>query len=203
MNPTELLAERQRDYGKALDRHLRALEQWRIAQERVQGLERELAEAEGVDRLALGEALVDGAKPPARKADRARTAVQKAKSELEALQYAAERAGEVLDRMPVERRSEWLRQARDDFQEARTKYEEALARFVQLREQLAQEAALLSFLIDGQETAVRMAHTVRVLVGGVDGLAKEVPTQDVLEALRDEVVQLEASMLIASLAPNK
>jgi hypothetical protein len=92
MNPTELLAERHRDYGKALDRHLRALEEWRVAQERVQTLEHELADAEDADRLALGEALVDGAKPPAGKADRARAAVEKAKSELEALQYAAERA---------------------------------------------------------------------------------------------------------------
>jgi hypothetical protein len=75
---------------------------------------------------------------------------------------------------------------------------EALARFVELREQLAQEAALVSYLIDGQETSVRMAHTVRVLVGGMDGLAKEVPTHDVLEALRDEVVQLEGSVLVSS-----
>jgi hypothetical protein len=117
VNPTDLLA--QRDYGKALDRHLRALEQWRIAQERVKVLERELADAEDEDRLALGEALVDKTKPPAPKADRALAALQKAKGELEALQYAAGRAGQVLDRMPLERRDEWLRQARDDFQQVR------------------------------------------------------------------------------------
>jgi hypothetical protein len=45
VTPTDLLAQRHRDYAKALDQHLRALEQWRIAQERVQALERELAEA--------------------------------------------------------------------------------------------------------------------------------------------------------------
>jgi hypothetical protein len=56
---------------------------------------------------------------------------------------------------------------------------------------LAQEAQLLNFLIDGQTNSVRMAHAVRVHVGGVDGLVHEVPTADVLEALRDELVQLE------------
>jgi hypothetical protein len=53
------------------------------------------------------------------KADRALAALQKAKGELEALQYAAGRAGQVLDRMPLERRDKWLRQARDDFQQVR------------------------------------------------------------------------------------
>jgi excisionase family DNA binding protein len=45
VSPTDLLAQRHRDYEKAPDRHLRALEQWRIAQERIQALEREVAEA--------------------------------------------------------------------------------------------------------------------------------------------------------------
>ena len=50
MNPTELLARRQRDYRKAQDRHARALERLHAAGEQVQALERELAEAEAADR---------------------------------------------------------------------------------------------------------------------------------------------------------
>ena len=61
---------------------------------------------------------------------------------------------------------------------------------------LAQAAQLLSFLIDGQESAVRMAHGLFVSVSGVEGLQKEVPAADVLQALRDELVGLEADALI-------
>jgi arginine deiminase len=79
MNPTELLAQRHRDYRKAQDRHARALERLHAAGEHVQRLEHELTEAEDEDRQALGDALVDGTKPPAGKAEKARSALTKAK----------------------------------------------------------------------------------------------------------------------------
>jgi excisionase family DNA binding protein len=55
--PYDLLALRHPDSAKAQERHLRALEQQRAAEERVQALE--LAAAEEDDRLTLGNALVD------------------------------------------------------------------------------------------------------------------------------------------------
>jgi excisionase family DNA binding protein len=75
MNPHELLAQRHRDYRKAQNRHVRAVEKQQVAAERIQQLERELAEAEDEDRRELGEALIDGAKPPAGKAERVRAAL--------------------------------------------------------------------------------------------------------------------------------
>jgi hypothetical protein len=194
-NPQELLARRQRDYAKALDRHARAIEKQRAVEERVQALERELADAEDEDRRALGDALVDGTKPPARKAERARTALEKAKAEAVALQYAAERAGQTLDRMPVERKHDWLRRAQRDFEAARGDYEQRLSLLAEARERLAEEAAVVSFLIDGHTSSVRMAHTVRVHARGVEGLAHDVSVTDVLEALRDELADLELDAL--------
>jgi hypothetical protein len=41
-----------------------------------------------------------------------------------------------------------------------------------------------------------MRHAVRVRVSGVEGLAYEVPTVDVLEALRDELTTLEIDALL-------
>ena len=196
MTTTELLAKRHREYAKALERHERAMEQWRAEGERVQALERELADAEDEDRVALGEALIDGTKPPSRKAERARAALAKAKAELEALHYAVQRAGQAIDRRPGENRRAWLRQAEHDFQRARADYEQLLAHLIEARDHLEQEALVLSFLIDGQTSSVRMAHALRVSVSGVDGLVQEVPTADVLEALRDELVQLEGDALI-------
>jgi hypothetical protein len=195
--PQQLLAQRQRDYAKAQDRHVRAMEQRSAAEERVQALERELADAEDEDRRSLGDALVGGTKPPVRKTDRARTVLEKAKSELAALQYAAERAGQTLDRIPLERKGDWLPVARRDFERARADYEQRLGLLVEARERLAEEAAFLSFLIDGQTASVQMANTLRVRVGDVEGLAHEVPVRGVLEALRDEMFSLEFDALRA------
>ena len=85
MNPYELLAQRHREYAKAQDRHARAVAKQAAAQERVQALERELADAEDADRRTLGEALVDGKKPPVRKTEQARANLEQAKLEAEAL----------------------------------------------------------------------------------------------------------------------
>jgi hypothetical protein len=192
--PTDLLAQRHRDYAKAVEWHQQAIAELHAAQERVQTLDRELADAEDADRQALGDALIDKTKPPARKADRARTRLTKAKTELEALQYAAERAGQTLDHMPAERRSDWLGQARTDFEHAGAAYVQALDRLVELREPLAEQAAVIGFLVDGH-ASIHMAHNLRVLVAGVEGLTKEVPTTDVLDALRDEINELEFKAL--------
>jgi hypothetical protein len=196
VTPQELLARRHRDYAKAEERHSRALEARARVEQRVHELERELTDAEDEDRRVLGDALVDGTKPPTRKTERARSIFEKAKAELEAVQYAAERAGQTLDRMPVEHKRDWLREANRDFEAARSDYEQLLARLIEARERLAQEAQLLSFLIDGQASSVRMGHTVCVHVGGVEGLFYEVPTVDVLEALRDELTTLEIDALL-------
>jgi hypothetical protein len=194
MNVQELLGQRHRDYAKAQERHARALEKHQAAVERVQQLERELVAAEDEDRRALGEALVDGTKPPARKSKRAATALEKAKAEALALAYAAERAGQTLDHLPLEHKSKWLPEAQRDFEVARADYEQQLGLLAQARERLTEEAAVINFLIDGQ-ASVRMAHTVRVHAGGVEGLAHDVRVEDVIDALRDELADLELASL--------
>jgi tetratricopeptide (TPR) repeat protein len=198
VNPADLLAERQRDYAKARDRHRRALEVLQQAQEHTQDLECELADAEDADRRALGDALVDGRKPPAGKTERVRSALGEAKQQLEALQYAAERAGQELDRMPTERKQDWLRQTKRDFEAARGDYENRLASVVEAYERLAQEAALISFL--NPESPVHPAPVLRVHVGGVEGLVRDVPVADVLRALRDQLYDLEADVLVKARA---
>jgi hypothetical protein len=70
-----------------------------------------------------------------------------------------------------------------------------LAQLTEAHERLGQEVELLSFLVDGQTSRVRMGHTVRVPVGGVDGLAYDVPSADVLDALRNELVELKVDAL--------
>jgi hypothetical protein len=64
-------------------------------------------------------------------------ALEKAKADLEALQYAANRAGETIDRMSGENRCEWLRQAERDFQRVRAECEQLLTRLIETRELLA------------------------------------------------------------------
>jgi hypothetical protein len=189
--PTELLAQRQRDYRRAQERHQRALEKQRAASEHVQILERELADAEDEDRRPLGEALVDGTKPPARKTDRARAALEKAKDEAVALQYAAERAGQTLDRTPAVHKQDWLPRAPRDFQAARAEYEKLLDQLAEARVRLASEVALVALLGTGQTSSIRMPNTLRVHAAGVEGLSHDVVVTDVIEALRDELANLE------------
>jgi hypothetical protein len=194
LNPQDLLAQRQPDYAKACDRHNRAVQARAQAEQRMQELDRKLADAEDADRLSLGDALVDGKKPPARKTERVRTALAKAKEELAAVQYAIERTGMELDRMPAEHRHEWLRSAQHDFEVTRAGYEQQLAELVEGHERLAEEAALVNFLA-GPESAIRLAAIVRVPVGDIEGLAHEVGVKDVLEALRYQLYDLEADVL--------
>lgn len=158
------------------------------AVERVQRLEQGLADAEDQDRQALGEALVDRTKPPASKAEKARSDLTEAKAEVDALQYAAERAAQVLDAMPAERRGDWLPKARTGFLAARERYEELLNLLAEAREQLQAEAGLLSFL---SGSAIHMTPQVRVHTSGVEGLHSDVAFNDVLDALRFELADLD------------
>lgn len=194
MNPYELLAQRHREYAKARDRHTRAIAKQAASQERVQALERELADAEDADRRTLGEALVDGKKPPAGKTEQARANLEQAKQEAEALAYACERAGQEFTDMPAARRGDWLPQAKHDFQAARGDYEKRLAGLIEAHERLAQEAALVDFLAPGSH--IVMAAVLQVRVGGVEGLVREVPVADVLAALREQMFDLEANVLL-------
>jgi hypothetical protein len=195
LNPQDLLAQRQPDYAKARDRHNRAVQARAQAEQRTQELERKLADAEDADRLSLGDALVDGKKPPARKTERVRTALAKAKEELAAVQYAVERTGQELDRMPVEHKRDWLRQAERDFEAARADYEQQLAQLAEGHERVAEEAALVNFL-GGEGSSVRLKSIVRVPVGDIEGLAHEVAVLDVLEALRHQLYDLEGDVLL-------
>jgi hypothetical protein len=106
--------------------------------------------------------------------------------------YACERAASELDRMPQERRSDWLPKARADFQIARANYEQELDHLIAARQRLAQETELLSFLGGGQ---IRMPSRLRVSVSDVEGLSSEVVVDDALMALRDELAELEFDAL--------
>jgi hypothetical protein len=198
MNPYELLAQRHREYAKAQDRHVRALAKQAAAQERVQALGRELADAEDADRRTLGDALVGGKKPPALKTGQARASLQQAKAEAEALAYACERAGQELDGMPAARRGDWLPQAKRDFEAARADYERRLALLIETHEGLAQEATLVDFLAAG--SSISMAPILHVRVGGVEGLVHDVPVTDVLAALREQMFDLEVDVLLGAKA---
>lgn len=193
MNPQELLAQRQRDYKKAAERQATAHKKYGAAVKRVQQLERDLLDAEDEDCRELGEALVDGRRPSAPKAERVRAALEKARDDSQALAFAAERAGQALDQLPQERRSEWLRSAQASFQVARADYERQLGMFAEARERLTEEAALVSFLTGGQ--TVWMGNTVRVYAAGVEGLAQDVRVTDMFDAFRDELAELEIAAL--------
>ena len=125
--PHDLLVARHKPYRQAFERAQRAGEASQRAQERVQELETRLAAHE----LSPGEA------------EKLRQVVAKAKAEHESAVYATSCANQELDRMPAERRGDWLRRAQADFQARRATYEQLIGDLAEAREQLAQEAALI------------------------------------------------------------
>jgi hypothetical protein len=96
------------------------------AQARVQDLERELRVAEGRDRVALGDALLEGRKAPASEADAFRKSLEGGKRDAEALAYAEERCASELNNLPKQRKEAWLREAERDLKAAGGRYRAAI-----------------------------------------------------------------------------
>lgn len=153
VNPTDLLGQRHKTYRQAQERYQRATAAREAAQQRVSELESELAAAEGRDRVALGDALVDGHRAAKPEADSVRSRLEDAKREAEALSYAEQRAAGNLDRLPREHKDDWLSAATRSLGKAQDVYTAAITELARARDQLSDEAMLVSFLsYDGQHT---------------------------------------------------
>lgn len=102
------------------------------------------------------------------------------------------------DARPHARRAQagLVRQAKRDFEAARGDFEQRLGALTQASERLAEEAALVDFLAPG--SSIRMAAVLTVPIGGVQGLAREVPVADALAALREQMFDLEANVLLGA-----
>jgi hypothetical protein len=153
--PTDMLTQRHRAYRQAAERYQRAVIARESAQQRVTELESELSVAEGRDRVALGDALVDGNRPGKPEADSVRQRLEDAKRDHEALAYAEQRAAGNLDRLPREHKEDWLSAAERSLGRAQDAYTAAIAELARTRDQLTDEAALVSYLrFGGQYSAL-------------------------------------------------
>jgi hypothetical protein len=81
---------------------------------------------------------------------------------------------------------------------ARADYEKRLALLIEAHERLAQEVTLIDFLAAG--SSISTAPILHVRVGGVEGLVRDVPITDVLAALREQMFDLEADVLLGAKA---
>jgi multidrug efflux pump subunit AcrA (membrane-fusion protein) len=198
MNPTDLLAGRHKAYRQARDRYLRATAAREQAQQRVNELERELATTEARDRVDLGEALVDKRKPPAAQADAARATLQAAKRDMEALQYAEQRAARKLDTLPRENKEAWLGRAERDLRSTRDDYRDAIGQLDQAREQLVNEATLVSYLANDGIYSQPLIHALQR--PGAHGTVEPIPVGTVLELMLAEAAGVED---MARLDPNR
>jgi hypothetical protein len=193
VNPTDLLAERHRRYRQAQERYQQATVARETAQQRVAELESELAVAESRDRVALGDALVDGRRPPRPEADSIRSRLEAAKGEAEALAYAEQRAAGALGRLPVEHKREWLSAATRSLGKARDAYTAAIVELARARDQLSDEATLVGFLqFDGQYS--------QPLGGAIQRPAGPVGFAELTELMLNEAATVEDR---ARLDPNR
>jgi hypothetical protein len=152
VNPTDLLAERHKPYRVAQERYQRATAAREAANEKVAQLEACVHDAEARDRIALGDALIDQRKPPRPEADDARSRLEQAKREAEALTYAEERAAAALDQLPREHKTEWLSRADAGLAKACADYEVAIRQLAAARDRLCDQASLVSFLEHGHQS---------------------------------------------------
>ena len=91
-----------------------------------------------------------------------------------------------------------LEQRHRDYAKAQNRHVRASERRQAAEEHVKEEAELVSFLVDGQAGAVRMAPRLRVSASGVEGLSSEVMVDDVLSALREELSVLELDALLCA-----
>lgn len=198
VNPTDLLGQRHKSYRQAQERYQRATAAREAAQQRVAALETELATAEARDRVALGDALVDGRHPSKSEAESVRSRLDDAKREAEALVYAEERAAGALDRLPREHKEAWLRAAMRSFGKAQSAYTAAISELASTRDQLNDEAVLVSFLEhDGQFTQPIGAGIQRTMS---DGTIQTIDFSQLIELMRTEAGGAEEKAL---LDPNR
>jgi hypothetical protein len=185
VNPTDLLSQRHKGYRQAQERYQRATAAREAAQQRVGELKSELAAAEARDRINLGDALVDGQRPSKPEADSVRVRLEEAKREAEALGYAEERAAGALGRLPREHRNEWLRAAARSLDKARAAYTDAIEQLARARDQLSDEATLVSFIEhDGQY--------VQAITGGIQRPgAQPIPFDELIKSMREEAAGVE------------
>lgn len=198
VNPADLLAQRHKAYRQAQERYQRATGAREAAQQCVSELESELVGAESRDRMALGDALVDGRRPSKPEADSVRSRLEDTKREAEALAYAEQRAAETLGRLPVERKREWLSAATRSLNKARAAYTAAITELARTRDQLGDEALLVSFLEhDGQFTQPIGAGIRRPMS---DGTIQTIDFSQLIELMRTEAEVAEEKAL---LDPNR
>jgi hypothetical protein len=198
VNPTDLLVQRHKGYRQAQERYQRATAAREAVQQHVAELEAELAGAEARDRISLGDDLVDGRRPSKPEADSIRPRLDEAKREAEALAHAEERAAGVLDRLPREHEDEWLRAATRSLDKARAAYTAAIGELDRARDQLSDEATLLSFLQnDGQYV---QALTGAIQRPGANGSGESFNFSVLVELMREEAAGVEEK---ARLDPNR
>jgi hypothetical protein len=196
VNPTDLLAQRHKAYRNAQERYRRAVTARESAQQRVSELEGELTAAESRDRVALGDALVDGNRPGKPEADSVRQRLGDAKRDAEALAYAEQRAAGQLDKLPRDYKADWLSAATRSLGKARTAYVNAVNELARTRDRLSDEAALVSFLrFDGQYTAPLSGAIQRG-----DGVTPAIGFDQVVSLMLAEAAGVEEK---AELDPNR
>ena len=161
--------------------------------ERIAALRERLPQAEQADREAFAAALTQGKEEPDRGAAALVDELERLQRRTEACQLAIVAAEGEIGQLRNENGRGWLREAQSEFARAREAYERALVEADEARERLEQEAALCAF-VAGQ-AAPRLAPSLSVPTPGVEGAAHSVPAAGVLEALRDQLADLELDVL--------
>ena len=111
--------------------------------------------------------------------------------------YAEQRAITALDRLPKANKDDWLRRATSDLDKARDAYKAAVVELARAREQLGDEATLVSYLRYGQQTQPLAAALRQPLS---DGSVRAFDFTQLIDVMLDEANTVEEK---AALDPNR
>lgn len=149
MNPTDLARTRFKPIRAAFARIEKVERAHTAAVARLQELRAEIGPAEGRDRAALAEALIDGKREPAPEAEQLRAEVEQQERRVDALVVAIDRARAQIPKLVDENRTDWRGQAMRELAREQQRYRNAINELEAAREALNNAATLVSWLDSG------------------------------------------------------
>jgi hypothetical protein len=149
MNPEDLGCLRWRPLKKAVEQRTRVVNELNETNVRLAALREQLPQSEQADREAYAVAVAKGEPEPERKTVELATAIEAEERRAEACGRAVENAEAEIRRLRNENNSAWRRQQFRAIAKAHAAYQETIRQLEQARETLADEVALVAWIVDG------------------------------------------------------
>jgi hypothetical protein len=150
MNPEDLGCKRWRSLKKVIEQRSRLVRELNETNERLLALQAKMPQAEQADREGYATAIAAGKPEPERKAGQITAQIETEQRRAEACQVAIENAERDVRRLRSENGPAWRREQFRAIAKAHAAYRADIRRLEAARETLADEVALVAWIVDGK-----------------------------------------------------